>query len=440
MRVLLVNPASMSTFGALGILFPPLGILYVAAAARDRGYEIKVVDRLVDRRTIDFSHFDVVGIHSDTTRFNSALNLAREAKAAGAKVVMGGPHPCFEAKGILETGFVDAVVKGEGEESFPDLLDAWKSGEDLSVIPGLVVMTHQGVRDTGASRRIQDVDSLPFPARDLVDLSKYARAHLGYRSLTPVHTSRGCPYGCRFCSSTRFDGSEWRARSAESTLDELEYLVRKLGFGAVAFLDDNFTGSPARIHEICDGILKKDLDVHWWCLSRVDTIVKHPKMVKHMAEAGAFSIFTGIETPSSDLLDHFRKRINPDQAWEAINILKEHGIETWGAYILGSPEEGRADIRSTIRFARKMDTNIAQFTLLTPYPGTALYDELKDRIVVKDWSKYDGNHAVFKHPTIPRIELQLWSIWAYIAFYFRHRRSIAGFCRFLVNRMNMRDR
>jgi anaerobic magnesium-protoporphyrin IX monomethyl ester cyclase len=434
MKVLLLNPSSRGTLRIVGILFPPIGLLYVAAATRARGHKVQVVDRSVDRRKIDFSLFDVVGVHSDTTRFERALELARQAKAAGARVVMGGPHPCFMAGQILKTGAVDAIVRGEGEETFPDLLDAWENGSDPTSIPGIILLTSEDALDGGERERIQDVDGLPFPARDLVDLSSYNQTRMGYRTITPIHTSRGCPYRCRFCSSTRFDGANWRARSSESVLAELEYLVHELGYGAVAFMDDNFTFSPNRIHEICDGILRRAFDLDWWCFSRVDTIVRHPEMVQHMAEAGARSIFIGVESPNSKVLDHFHKGIDPDQAVEAVQILKRNGIETWASYILGAPEENREDLSATIRFARRLDTNTAEFTLLTPYPGTEIYEELKNQITEKSWGKYDGVHAVYKHPRIPRMELQAWLVWANISFYFRHLRSIRNFLRFLSNR------
>jgi anaerobic magnesium-protoporphyrin IX monomethyl ester cyclase len=434
MRILLLNPSSTDTYQSVGVMLPPLGLLYIAAAVRHRGYDAHVVDQSVDKRTIDYTSFDVVGIHSDTTRFYKAMKLARQAKAAGAKVVMGGPHPCFCVTEVLESDVVDAIVRGEGEESFPDLLDAWKEGTDPSSIPGLILRTSDGNIDTGERQRIQDIDSLPFPARDLLDLSLYTKAHLGYRSLASIHTSRGCPHQCRFCSSSRFDGIKWRARSAESILAELEHLVHDMGYGAVAFLDDNFAGSPKRIHEICDGILKKNLDVHWWCFCRVDTIVRYPDMIRHMAEAGAYSVFVGVETPTLSVLDHLHKGINADQARGAIDILKQSDLEIWASYILGAPDETREDLRSTIRFACELDSDIAQFTLLTPYPGTDLFDELKEKNLDGDWSKYDAVHAVYKHPHISRFEMHLWLVRAYMSFYFRHRKSTHKFFRFLFNR------
>jgi len=434
MRVLLINPSSSGPFRFLRVTLPPLGILYVAAAVRNRGHEVMVVDRAVDTGPINFASFDVVGIHSDITVFSRAMALARQAKVAGVKVVMGGPHPCFVAEEILGTGMVDVIVRGEGEKAFPDLLDAWEDGAALASIPGLIFSAPHGITDNGEPDRIHDLDALPFPARDLVDLSGYARARLGHRSLTSMHTSRGCPHGCSFCSSTLFDGAKWRFRSSESVLDELEHVVRDLGYGAVSFMDDNFTGSPERIHEICDGVLKKGFDFHWWFFCRVDTIVRHPEMIRHMAEAGATNVFIGVETPSRRLLNHFHKGTDPDQAMEAVRILKQNRIEIYAAYILGAPEEIRSDLRATIRFARKLDTDTAQFTLLTPYPGTVFYENVKDLITEKNWSKFDAIHSVYRHPRIPRLEMQWWLIWAYTSFYLRHGRSIAGLFRFLSAR------
>jgi anaerobic magnesium-protoporphyrin IX monomethyl ester cyclase len=430
-KVLLVNPSSRGTFRVLGFLLPPLGILYVAAATRKRGHEVRVVDRSVERGPIEFGGFDVVGIHSDTTRIDRAMALARAAKATGARVVLGGPHPCFMADEILATGAVDAVVRGEGEGSFPDLLDAWAGGGDPASVPGLILPGDEGVRDTGPREAIRDVDGLPFPARDLIDLSRYSRARMGDRNITPLHTSRGCPSGCRFCSSNRFSGAKWRARSAENVVAEVEHLVRDLGFRAVAFMDDNFTLSPPRVLRICEGIRRKNLDVHWWCFSRADTIVRNPAMVRAMASAGARSLFIGVESPTEAVLQRFAKGIGPETAREAVRIVQSNGLDVLASFILGAPEESRRDLRATIRFARELDSDTAQFTLLTPYPGTDLYEDLKDLIREKDWTKYDSLHAVFDHPTVPRFELQLWLTRAYFAYYLRHRRSVRNFFRFL---------
>jgi len=212
----------------------------------------------------------------------------------------------------------------------------------------------------------------------------------------------------------------------------LEHVVKELGYRAVAFMDDNFTQSVERVEKICAGIMERGLDVHWRCLARVDTIVNRPDVIERMAVAGLRSVFIGVETPRPEVLDSLRKGIDPDQAREAVKILKGYGIESYAGHILGAPEDGRADIRASVRFARELDTNAAQFTILTPYPGTELYEELKDKFTVKDWSKYDGFHAVYRHPRISHIEMQLWVAWASLSFYFRHRKAIGDFFGFLL--------
>ena len=439
MRVLLVNPASGSTFNSLGIVLPPLGLLYVAAAARESGFSVEVCDRMVDRRALDLGRYAVVGIYCDTTRFFQAMELARQAKACGARVVMGGPHPGFDAERILASGNVDAIVRGEGERAFVELLAAWRSNHPPSDIPGVVRMGGRGrMFDGGPAERIRDVDRLPLPARDLVDLQRYARTRLFGRPLASVHTSRGCPFQCRFCASTRLDGAAWRARSSESVLIELEQLVDTWNYRAVAFMDDNFTGSSERVHRICDGILQRGWDLRWWCFCRVDTILRHPEMIAHMARAGATSIFVGIESPNSAVLDDSRKGIRAEQAREAVALLKQHNIEIWASYILGFPRERRHHIRETTRFARQLDTHTAQFTILTPYPGTELWDELHDRLIETAGKGFDGVHAVFRHPAIPPFEMQLWHLWAYLSYYLRSKKSVRGFLRFLGNRMRGR--
>ncbi|MCP4748479.1 MAG: B12-binding domain-containing radical SAM protein [Desulfobacteraceae bacterium] len=430
MRILLINPSASSVFNALGVVFPPLGLLYIATAARAAGHDVTVLDQMVDHRKLDFSNFDVVGIHSDTTRFFEAMALARQARRSGSKVVLGGPHPCFDTRSIFESGDVDAIVRGEGEQSFVALLDAWQNGQSGLAIKGVLVKHKHRISDGGPPDLIQDVDALPVPARDFLNTALYQRTRLDGWPLTSLHTSRGCPFQCRFCASSRLEGSAWRARSADSVLEEIDNLV-SMGYRALAFLDDNFTGSKDRISNICDGILKKGWKLRWWCFCRVDTIVRNPEMIAQMVRAGAYSIFVGIESPSSNILSESNKGIKAEQAREAVQILKANGLNIWSSYILGFASQNRRSIRDTIKFACELNTTTAQFTILTPYPGTELWDELESRLIEKAGKGFDGVHAIFRHPHIAPFEMQMWHIWAYIRFYMRNKDSILGFIRFL---------
>lgn len=431
MRVLLVNPAGSNVLHTVGVVFPPLGLLYVAAALREKGHSVTLLDQLVDHRKPQFRGFDVVGIHCDTTRFPQVMALAGRAKAAGARVVLGGPHPCFDARRVFASGHVNAIVRGEGEYTMARLLEFWQDDELPGIIPGLLIKQAGKIVDGGPADPIKNVDALPMPARDLVDLGLYLKAQLGGWPLTSMHTSRGCPFQCKFCASSQLDGAVWRARSATNVLAEMQYLVEDLGFKAIAFLEDNFAGSRERVMQICDGILSMGWKLHWWCFCRVDTILRYPEMIAHMARAGCFSIFVGVESPTAAVLESNRKGIRADEARKAIAILNHNGIEIWASYILGFPNETRRDLLATIRFARELDTNTAQFTILTPYPGTVLWDELQDRLLYQSGKKFDAVHVTFRHPRIPPFEMQLWHLLAYISFYLRNKKAIQGLIRFL---------
>lgn len=434
MRVLLVNPAGSNVLHTVGVVFPPLGLLCVAAAVREKGHVVAVHDLMVDRRKADMKSHDVVGIHCDTIRLQQAMDLAHQAKQTGARVVMGGPHPCFDSQTVFASGDVDAIVRGEGEHSFVHLLEAWQRGQSASGIKGVLLKEGDRVIDGGPADHIQDLDSLPLPARDLIDLRQYRQAQLEGWPLTSMHTSRGCPFQCRFCASSQLDGATWRARSAEHVLAEMAHLIEDLGYKAIAFLDDNFAGSKKRMLNICAGILRRGWKIRWWCFMRVDTLLRHPDMIPPMAAAGCFSVFIGVESPSAKVLDISGKGIRADQAREAVRILKSNGIQIWASYILGFPSENASDLRATARFARELDTNTAQFTLLTPYPGTLLWEELEDRLLYKSGKAFDAVHATFRHPHMSTFELQFWHLWAYISFYLRNQKSIRGFIRFLQYR------
>ena len=210
-----------------------------------------------------------------------------------------------------------------------------------------------------------DVEALPLPARHLVDLHRY-RASMAERPLTPVVTSRGCPSACHFCSSSSFFGRGWRYRSAESVLYELDEVYNRYGFRAVAFMDDNFTLAPKRVEQIADGIMERGYDLKWWNLSRVDTIVSHPGMVARMAAAGSTTVYLGIESGSDETLNSLGKNTKSSDVIRAVEILRQNGIESYGSYIIGNLNENVADVEKTIDLAIRLDTNIAQFSILTP--------------------------------------------------------------------------
>lgn len=242
---------------------------------------------------------------------------------------------------------------------------------------------------------IEDLDSLPFPARHLLPMDKYKI--LG-RKLTVIHviSSRGCPFQCTFCSSSALCGKRFRARSVENILDEIEEAAEKYKTRHIEFIDDTFTLNRRRIVEFCEEVKKRGLDISWCCSSRVDTIDED--LMKKMKEAGCFIIFFGVESASQRTLDLIGKGITVDRAVKAINWAKKAGIEVLASFVIGFPWETRRDMKETIRFAVKLKPDFAEFSVATPYPGTALYEmaEKEGLIEVRDWSKYTAIEPVMR--------------------------------------------
>ena len=438
MKILLANPKSVNAFESFGMVFPPLGLLYVAAAAERAGFTVGVEDFFVSRKKpsrFDFRDYDVVGITSDTRRFPGALEIAKRAKQQGCTVVMGGPHPAFVDDDVLMGGYADFIVKGEGEITFPDLLETIKRGDDPSHVKGISYLVHGNITRTAPRELVEDLDNLPFPARHLVDIDAYKRLGVKYggaRPITLLSTSRGCPNACDFCTTPQMYGRRWRARTPESVVAEIEHVYYDYGYRAIAFSDDNFTASPGRVREICNLIIGKNLDIWWWSLSTTPALLRNEDMVSLMAQAGAKTVYIGVESPDPETLKELNKDATVNAPSEAVALLKRNKIEIFASYILGGMSEDAAAILRTIKFARSLDTSIAQFSILTPYPGTVLFGKLKDRLRHKKWRLYDGTHLVFKHEHVSYVLMQLLLLWAYVSYYTRGRTAIKGFVRAFV--------
>jgi anaerobic magnesium-protoporphyrin IX monomethyl ester cyclase len=363
-----------------------------------------------------------VGISTDTTRHHQSLNLAKRAKENHRTVVMGGPHPGYIDKEILSTKKVDFIVHGEGELTFSELIaNLAKHNGNIDSVQGISFLSHGKIIRTPPRRFIEDLDHLPLPARHLINMDDYRKTKLGDREITSLSTSRGCPYQCAFCSSSSFFGTTWRARSVEAVLNELEEIYHRYHFNAVAFVDDLFTLFPKRVIEICRGIFQRKLDLWWWSFSRIDPFIQNEEMVR----AGAKAVYIGVESSNPKCLEEFRKKTNIESVIQAVEILKRNGLEIHASYILGGLHDTAKTVHETIRFAKRLNTNVAQFSILTPYPGTALYDQVKYRIFWwRPWSFFDAQHLVFKHDHLSFIRLEWLLLKANLLYYTRSKKAV----------------
>ncbi len=420
MRVLLINPPAQNTYGQLGLNLLPLGLAYLAASLKAAGHEADAVDLQVENLAPDeipFGKYDLVGISTDTPRFNRAVELGRLARRAGTLVVFGGYHPTFLDAEPFEREAADFVIRGEGEEALVQLVDALEHGTSLEHVRGLTYQRGGALRRNPPAYLIEDLDSLPFPDRSAFPQGRYLSTFDG-RPVASLVTSRGCPYDCYFCAATRFAGLRWRTRSLDSVLAELQILQQR-GYTSFLFVDDVFTLSYRRTVDFCDEILARHWDIRWWCFSRVDSLVRHPDMVRRMALAGARTVFLGLESGNQATLDHFAKKITLEQQRQAVRLLRRYGIRVYGSFILGELHETKEMIRQTIRVARRLRPETCQFSILTPYPGSRLFQYLESlrRLTTRNWDLYDGLHLVFKHPYLSAKEIQGLLREAYVRFY-----------------------
>ncbi|MEJ2657014.1 MAG: radical SAM protein [Desulfobacterales bacterium] len=420
MRILFINPSAKNLYGQLGTHLIPLGLAYISAVLKNEGHQVAVIDLQVEPipiETIPFGNYDLVGISSDTPRFNNAVALGRKARALGVPVVFGGYHASFLDEEPLLKNAADFVIRGEGEFAMAELVSALERNANIGSIRGLTYRTKKGIARNPQSFLIEKLDDLPFPLREIFSLDRYLTVNEG-RRITTMVTSRGCPFDCYFCAASRFAGLRWRTRSIGSIIRELEQLVQK-GYSYISFMDDNFTLDHRRTIDFCDEIIYRKLNIHWWCFSRVDTIVKHPEMVNKMAMAGNTSVFLGLESGNQATLNHYQKRTTVEQQKAAVRILKKHNIKVWGSFILGEMHETKKMIKQTIQFARKLNLETCQFSLLTPYPGSRLFQQMESlqQLMTKNWDLFDGLHLVFQNSNLSAKELQQLLRKAYFKFY-----------------------
>ncbi|RLE09664.1 B12-binding domain-containing radical SAM protein [Candidatus Aerophobetes bacterium] len=439
MRVLFVLPPSKFALKeAAGITALPLGLAYLASVLEREGHKVKVLDcptleyDLKDlEREIKGFRPQVMGITSTTSTIYDAYKVARLTKEINPKavVVIGGPHVSFTAEQTLrECPFIDVVVRGEGETTTEELITCLEEGQPLEEVRGISFRKDEKVVETENRPFIENLDELPFPAYHLLPMDRYK---VGRHHFANIITSRGCPFSCIFCSSSQLCGKRWRARSPENVIEELKVLKYEYNISEVEFLDDTFTLNSPRAEKICDLMMRENLNLSWSASSRVNTLTQ--RLANKMRKAGCHTIYLGIESGSQKILDLIQKGTNLVQAERAVEILKGAKINVLGSFIIGIPGETIKSIKKTIKFAKKLNLNFAQFSICTPYPGTKLFDIARERgfLLTRDWSKYTILDPVMKTPGILSKELKRWLLKAYLSFYLRPK--------FLLEQVKRRD-
>jgi len=435
---------------------PPLGIAWIGAVLRENGFrDVSLIDSVVNKYSnekvvelLKKEDPDVIGLSFGTQNRFYAFDLARLIKKNFPKIpiVVGGPHPTLTADDILQNiPEIDIVVRGEGEYSFLDLVKTINKKGNLEDVKGISFRDKRGKILHNLNREvIQDLDKLPIPARDLLPINNYQqKIPLSDKICTSILTSRGCPYNCVYCSTSEQWGHRIRHRSTKNVVDEIEHLMNAYKLDGIGFFDDVFTMDKKRVIEICKEIIKRKLNIYWWCEARANTIDK--EIVSWMKRAGCEHISMAIESGSNRILENIKKAITVEQGIEAVKIIKQAGIKLKVFFMYGLPGETYNDIKKTVFLSKyleykfKVDEITQSLTVI--YPGTALEKIAKQAsILPKDFSWSNPykeersyppldacrNMPIFEQSNLSYEQLFRYTKRAKIAYYLRHPFQLLG--------------
>ena len=371
--------------------YAPLGLLYLSAHLRARGFGVEIYDSTFGSREelarlLETEKPPVVGIYGNLMTRRNVLGIAEAARACGSRVVLGGPEPANYSREYLERG-ADAIVAGEGEVSLEALLRAFRAREDLDGVPGIQYRASDGsVVRTQPAPLIPDLDAQPWPDRERVDIPRYLsawRARHGRGSISVI-TARGCPYHCRWCSHSTY-GKTHRRRSPAAVAQEVAWIVERYEPDMLWMADDVFTIHPGWIVEYAHQMRQRGLRIPFECITRADRM--NARMAETLVQLGCFRVWVGSESGSQKILDAMQRGVRVAQVREAVRLLREHGIETGMFLMWGYEGEGLEDIEATVDHVKACRPDVFLTTVSYPIQGTPYFEEVAPRLVrIGDWA------------------------------------------------------
>ena len=404
-NVILIEPIQSGVHVFQRFTLPRLGLPLLGALAKR---ELDITPRIyfeqynrLDWKTI--SQADLVGISTITPTATDAYQVLEKVKQLGdIPVVMGGPHVTFLTDEALSRG-ADYVVRGEGEETFIELLRhlGGDGASSIALPASLIVRTELSC----TTRTVPASTTSPlFPGPDLTLIEGYERI-----KTIPIMTSRGCPYRCNFCSVTSIFGHKYRFRNTEDVIEEIKFQHAAHPKSSIFFYDDNFAANASHTKEMLREMQRLDITPRWSAQARVD-VARDRELMSLMQETHCTYLYLGLESVNPATLEYYHKSQTVEDIAEAVRVIHEHKISVHGMFVLGSEEDDVKSLKETVKFAKKAHIDTVQFLALIPLPGTEVYQEMKeqDRILSYDWAKYDGHHVVFQPARMAQYALQKW--------------------------------
>lgn len=380
-KILLIAPPSEFKTPIL-----PLGLAYIASFLMERNIDVSVIDAWAEELSFEQleervkqSKADIIGVYMLSPRYEQAkktIEICRKS-LPNSLILAGGPHPSAAPEETLkDIKELDICVVGEGELIILDIARVFEKKDNYFNIKGIAYRKGKEIVINPRYDYIKNLDSLPFPARDLFPLEKY-KTHPPYGRNNPyfsVMTSRGCPFQCAYCSKDVFLNN-FRAVSSKRVADEIEMLISKYGAKEIHFYDDDFTINMARAEEICDEILKRNIKISWSCTTRVDLV--NEKLLEKMKKAGCWLISYGVESGNQKILDSINKGIKIEKIIDTFKTTKKAGILTLGYFMVGLPGDTEETIKDTFELAKKIKADFMSWGILVVYPGSSLFKMIK---------------------------------------------------------------
>ena len=380
----------------------------LATILKKKGYDSKAfIEDISEPDWKMLKEADIIGISSITSTAPRAFQIAKRFRSMGIPIIMGGPHSTFLPEESLK--YADYVVRGEGEETIVELIEHLESKRPLNDIRGLSYTEGDAFIHNPDRPLIQDLDSAPIPDLNIVH-------NWQKRTVIPIATSRGCPFGCKFCSVIQMFGRKYRFKSIDRVIEEIREVASRKAH--IFFIDDNFAANKERTKTLLKRMIAEDIHIEWSAQVRTD-VARDAELIDLMGKTGCFTVFVGFESINPKTLSLYNKHQKVDDIVECIKTFKKASIGIHGMFVLGGDTDDIETIRSTQKFAKRLGIDSVQFLMLTPLPGTPVFDDLmkQGRLIHTDWAKYDAHHAVFEPKLMTAFELHTETLKAMANFY-----------------------